>query len=95
MLEWNKTLRKTEYPTYFTCPVCKIGTNMSIFNPRSGRHVYKYSRLGKSLLKRLEKIKSPMYIVNLKSGRLIKRTSKLGKKIIEERHEKRIMLCTI
>lgn len=84
MLEWNKILRKSQTPSYFTCPICKIGTNMSVFNPKSGRYVYKFSRLGRSLTKNLEKSKNPLYILNLKTDKFVKRVSKLGKRLIQE-----------
>ena len=95
MLDWNKVLRKTERPTYFTCPVCKIGMNMSIFNPRSGMHIYKHSRLGKALTRRLNKVKNPMYILNRRTNRIVKRFTKLGKLLVYEeelRSNKRIKL---
>ncbi len=88
MLEWNKILRKTSCPMYFTCPICKIGMNMSVFNYKSGRYVYKFSRLGKSLIERYKKIKDPKNILNLKTNRVVKRTSKLGKKLVGQERKK-------
>ena len=86
MLEWNKILRKSCCPTFFTCPICKVGMNVNVFNPKSGRYVYKYSRLGQALTKRLAKIKNPIYILNHKTDKIVKKTTKLGKILVQEKN---------
>jgi hypothetical protein len=84
MLEWNKVLKKKSRPSFFTCPICKVSVDVTIFNPKSRRYVYKHSRLGKALIKRLAKIKNPSYILNYETNKIVKRNTPLGKRLVHK-----------
>ena len=73
MLTWNRTISNRTYPWTFQCPICKIRVKTNIYNPSSRRYVYLYSKLGRRLKARMDKLNDPKFVLNPLTNRFVKR----------------------